>query len=217
MFVQISKHNVGKIILTNNTGIFRSDYKSISDTFKIINMDHHGGNYSDLHSCKLKTKDGYIMENIWQSCKVYDSVFACKHKKFDTLIWKQDAEKHLDNGIITPAYFEWKDKLIKNKYPVPYPSGFSNRNKYEFLLHDNKKYNLNTGFHEIYIPMYFDLVRNLQRFKELQDHYRSGKNLFIICDNLPYQQTHFNIITKNYVYYISSGYALALLILKEKN
>jgi hypothetical protein len=216
MFIQISRYNnnAGKIVLTNNTGIFRSDYKSISDTFKIINMDHHCGNYSDLHSCKLKTKDGYIMENIWQSCKVYDSVFACKHKKFDTLIWKQDAEKHLDNGIITPAYFEWKDKLIKNKYPVPYPSGFSNRNKYEFLLHNNKKYNLNTGFHEIYIPMYLQLIRNNQRFKELQHQYKSGKNLFIICDNLPYQQSQFKFITRNYV---SSGYVLAIALLKELN
>jgi hypothetical protein len=65
--------------------------------------------------------------------------------------------------------------------------------------------------------MYFDLIINLQRFKELQDHYRSGKNLFILCDNLPYQQTRFNFITKNYLYYVSSGYALALALLKDVN
>ena len=64
--------------------------------------------------------------------------------------------------------------------------------------------------------MYFDLIRNLQRFKELQHQYRSGKNLFIICDNLPYQQSQFNFITRNCVYY-SSGYALALALLKELN
>ena len=212
----ISRPNFGKIMLTNNKNICEKNHPSILNHFKIINLEYPNGNYSDLHSCKLKIKDGYIMENIWQSCKVYNSVVACRYKKFDTLIWQHNAEKHLDNGKLTAAYFEWKDKLIKNKYPVQYPSGFSNRNKYEFLLHNNKKYNLNTGFHEIYIPMYFDLIRNNQRFKELQDHYRSGKNLFIICDNLPYKYYYMDHNTK-YCAYHSSGYALALGLLKEKN
>lgn len=210
-------NRIGEIVLMSNKINDMNTIMKQYRKFMIVNLGWPSGNYSDLHSCKLKTKDGYIMENIWQSCKVYDNTVACKYKKFDTLIWQQDAEKHLDNDNVTAAYFAWKDRLIKNKYPVQYPCGYFNRNKYKFLLYNNKIYDANTGFKEIYTPMYFDLIKDNQRFKELLYHYRSGKNLLIICDELPYNAQMYNHISISKQDYHCSGYVLTLALLKELN
>lgn len=200
----------GKIKLTRNCNITKLS------GYNVINMKVPGGNYSDLHACNLKTKNGYIMENIWQSCKVHDNIPAYKYKKHGTLIWKHKAETHMENGIIKDSYFAWKEKLIKNKYPVLYPCGYSNRNKYQFLLNNNKKYNYNDGFYNIYLPMYFDLIKNKERFNELHYRINKGENILIICDNLPYKEIEFNIVNKDHIFY-SSGYCLALALLKKFN
>lgn len=179
--------------------------------FKLVNINYPNGNYRDFHSCFLKNEKGQIMENIWQSCKVYKNINSHIYKMYDTLIWKHNTETHYENDTITNAYYLWKDKLINNKYPVVYPCGYSNRYKFEFILCGNKKYSYNDGFYNIYIPMYLDLIKNKPRFKELQNEYRNGQNILIICDNLPYTKTEFNGYNKEHIFY-SPGFTLAVAL-----
>jgi len=204
----------GKIRLTknHNLGLFTHINK-----YRVINLTQPEGNYSDFHACKLKTDDGYIMENVWQSCKVYKDLPAHKYKKFNLLMWKQKSEKHIDdNNKLTDAYFAWKQRLMENKVPVVYPCGYSNRNKYEFVFHENNVYNLHDGFYNIYIPMYLHLIQKNIRFSELHYNISNGQNVLIICDNLPYEEIEFNLVNKEHIFY-SSGYCLALALLRKFN
>ena len=177
--------------------------------FKVVNINYQNGNYRDFHSCFLKNEKGQIMENIWQSCKIYSKLNSYTYKMFETVLWEHNTEIHLENDTVTNAYYLWKDKLINNKYPVVYPCGYSNRNKFEFILFDNKKYSYNDAFYNIYIPMYLDLIKNKPRFKELQKEYRNGQNILIICDHLPSKEIDFNINNKEQFFY-SPGFTLAL-------
>ena len=115
---------------TNNNNLLK--------TYKIINLNC---NYKDFHAKWLKNEKNQILENIWQSCKVYKETFSCLYKNFDTILWKHGKEIHITNdNKLTNDYFIWKDKLMNNKYPIEYPMGISNQNNYNFIIDD--KYNL---------------------------------------------------------------------------
>jgi len=201
--------------LLYKTGLYldkKSD-KSVCklNDFKVVNINYQNGNYRDFHSCFLKNEKDQIMENIWQSCKVYSKLNYYTYKMFDTVLWEHNAEIHLENDTVTNAYYLWKDKLINNKYPVVYPCGYCNRNKFEFILFDNKKYSYNDAFYNIYIPMYLNLIKNKPRFKELQKEYHNGQNILIICDNLPNKEIDFNVNNKEQIFY-SPGFTLAIAL-----
>jgi hypothetical protein len=179
-----------------------------SENFKIVNLNY---NYKDLHPCYLKNKNKQIMENIWQSLHVHSTINACTIKKFDTMLWKHNKETHLSDDKITDSYYLWREKLINNKYPIKYPFGYSNRNKYKFILYNDKKYyNISDAFNDIHTPMYYDFVKNKPRFIELQQEYKNGQELLIIDDNLPYYPFKF---FEKYIFN-SPGFSLAMALNK---
>ena len=184
--------------------------KDIIKTHKIVDLK---SNYIDLHAKTLKNSNHQILENIWQSCKVYKKTFPCTHKTNGTLIWKYHEENHLnDDNEITDNYFQWKNKLINNKFPIEYPMGISNKNKYEFILHNKIIYNGTSGHHEafkdIYLKNYLLLVKEKVRFQELKNDYLKGRNILIVCDHLPY----YPVIFKPESIFYSSGYCLGLAL-----
>jgi hypothetical protein len=77
----------------------------------------------------LKTKEGCLMENVWQFAKVYQQVSetACKYSHFDKrIIWKWPAETHVDkDGNILPEYWLWRQAGLENQFAVRYPVGFN--------------------------------------------------------------------------------------------
>ena len=48
--------------------------------------------------------------------------------------WKINDINHLINDTLTKEYFIWKNKLMNNKYPIEYPMGISNKNKYHYIV-----------------------------------------------------------------------------------
>jgi len=69
-----------------------------------------------------------------------------------------------------------------------------------FILHDNKKYDYNTAFFNIYLKMYMDKIEDNEQFKELHSEFNNGQNMIIICNNLPLEPASFgidNILTDN--------------------
>lgn len=186
----------------------RNNNVSNHENFKIVNLNY---NYKDLHPCYLKNKNGHIMENLWQSLYVYPTINACKYKTFETIIWNHGKETHIKDEKITDEYYLWKEKLSKNKFPIKYPVGYSNRNKYEFILYNDKKYyNLVWAFNDIYTPMYHELIKTKPRFIELQKEYKNGKGLLIIADELPHHPFKF---VEKYPFN-SPGFSLAVSLNK---
>lgn len=184
--------------------------KDIIKTHKIVDLRT---NYIDLHAKTLKNSNRQILENIWQSCKVYKKTIPCTYKIKGTLIWKYHEENHLnEDDEITNEYFNWKNKLMNNKYPVEYPMGISNKNKYDFILYNKIIYSGTPGYHEafkdIYLKNYLLLVKEKVRFQELKNEYLNGRNILIVSDHLPYYPIRFN--PDNLFY--SSGYCLGLAL-----
>lgn len=189
------KHNINKVFPISS--------------YKIINLNT---NYKDLHAKSLKNVNHQILENVWQSCKVYKKTIACTIKSQNTVTWKHPEETHLtENNTFTKEYYLWKDKLLNNRFPVEFPIGRSNRYKYQFIVdHKGNIYRGSQGFHDafknIYISTYLDYVKSCSRFHDLKKEYLQGQNMLIVCDNLPYYPVKFN---PDNVYY-SSGFCLGL-------
>ncbi len=159
--------------------------------------------YGSLGPYLLKNDKGEIMENIWQFSKVYETVpDSCqRYSRYDqTIIWHHSSEKHAvvtdEEVTMEPAYFTWREKGFKCKYPVRYPVGYHGRHKCIFALA-----NKNDGTVDltpldyiesrkgIYVPIYTELVKKEQQFKQLQRRLENGENLLIIDIDGPHQES----------------------------
>ena len=170
-------------------------YPSFDNFTPIIIMMRSHSKYYELSPYELKNSEGHIMENIWQSAKVYASVPASKqyYSRYDkTVIWNHPKEIHVDeNDNLTPEYWNWRTKLAKNKYPVRYPVGFNYRHNCLYALSDNdltKKLNYIDGRKQIYMPLYINLAQQTKLFGELKNRLKSGENLLIIEVDGPHQE-----------------------------
>lgn len=171
--------------------------------------------YGDLGPYVLKDKHGRIMENIWQSNKCYPKVpRSLQHySRYDkTVIWDHPAEVHCVKNAnnkweIQPAYFEWREKLGNNVYPVRYPVTFSPEARAsclfsipdvdEFLDPNNSQKSIGPkprllnyvqARKEIYMKVYIELVKERPQFKELKERLAAGENLNIIEVDGPHQE-----------------------------
>lgn len=82
----------------------------------------------------VKNAQGHLLENIWQSAKLYEKVTAqriAKHKmRPNDIVWEHPAETHVasrDPLTVTPQYWQWREKLLRAPYAVRYPNGFNGR------------------------------------------------------------------------------------------
>jgi len=116
-----------------------------------------------LGPCELY--DGYVsknMEGAWQFSKVY--------KKF------------IKDGDITEEYFKWAKEGWDDTYAHRYPMG---KNAIpEFSYWDGKRLGYIEARKRIYIPLYYDSVKNTDAFRKLRAKYeihkREGRDLYLI-------------------------------------
>lgn len=204
----------GNLLISQSNYLYNKTSHVIKDILKTHKIVDLNLNYKDLHTKSLKNTNNQILENIWQSCKVYKETIPCLHKKYNTILWKHPKEIHItDDNKLTKEYFLWKDKLMNNKYPIEYPTGISNKNKYHYIIDDNDNiYKGSKGYHDafkkIYVNLYLDSIKTNPRFYDLKKEYLNGQNILITCEKLPYYPIKFNPET---VYY-SSGYCLGLAL-----
>jgi len=154
--------------------------------------------YGSIGPYELKDDSGKIMENIYQAHKIYKTIpkNVERYSRYNsTIIWQQDAETHMtDENKITPQYWKWRERLMKNKHPVRYPVGFNYRHKCvgSVYVNDDKTYeilNYIDARKKIYMPLYIQLVRNKPQFKELKKRLAQGENLLIIEVDGPHQES----------------------------
>ena len=153
--------------------------------------------YGNIGPYCLKDDDGCIMENLWQFSKVYKQVPYTKERYSQynsTIIWEHPKETHVDlDGNLTEEFWEWRNKGLKNEYPVRYPVSIKYRASCMGCLpsHDEKGTSyeeMNTkellnyvdSRKQIYLPLYVDLVKKTDTFKKLKTLLDKGKNLLIL-------------------------------------
>lgn len=190
-------------------------YKSI-----LVMMKSHS-NYWSLSPYYLKDEKGYIFENIWQACKLYEKVpkSVQYYSQYDKrVIWQYPFEVHLTKEFkLTPAYFNWRKELMENEYAVRYPVGYSHRHKclYSLLSKENgydltsfpgtlEKLDYVEARKRIYQPVYQKLARQQPLYQKLLTSLTKGENLLIIevdgphSESLPYYQEKYSV-TRDFI------------------
>jgi hypothetical protein len=169
------------------------------DGFKKILVLTASSPYGSIGPYDLKDEDGRIMENIWQFSKVYSKVAKSKQvfSHYDKkVIWEHPAETHVDSqGNLTDAYWQWREKGMKNPYPVRYPVGVKDRYRclYALAMEEDgtisEKLDYIESRKKIYLPVYCNLVKKEHQFIELKMMLDSGQDLLIIDVDGPHQES----------------------------
>ena len=179
---------------TYNTSGQRTDPSYPGFTSIVVLMKGHS-EWGALGPYVLKDDEGRILENIWQFAKMYAKVPATTqyYSRWDrTVIWSHPAETHYKDGVIKPAYWEWREKGMKNPYYVRYPVGYGNMHKCLFAIKDDdpdSRLDYIEARKQIYIPTYIELVKKEPKFMELKNKLDSGENLLIIEVDGPHQES----------------------------
>lgn len=189
---------VGRRIYDNKTGAYVDPHY---DGFTNIYVLTKSSEYGSLGPYVLKDDKNRIMENIWQASKIYEKVDSVelKYSRYDsTITWKWPAENHYDTKAkkILPAYWNWRKKLMENKYWVRYPVGFKNMSKCLFAMKEKEDGTVDetpldyiTARKQIYGKVYCALAKKEKQFAELKKRLESGENLLIIEVDGPHQES----------------------------
>lgn len=153
--------------------------------------------YASLSPYLLKSEKGYLIENLWQFSKIYNVVpkSTQRYSQWDkTIIWDHPSEVHIGkDGQPTDAYWDWRKKGFKNKYPVRYPVGRSKKNTVNGSIYKingkYRKFGYVKARKRIYIPEYTNSVRKEEQFKELKNRLKKGQNLLIIDVDGPHYES----------------------------
>lgn len=179
MSVTVAKYYPGKKVEKNNTNENNKQIRQI--IIHTPSMKRLGVNLSPY--C-LKNEKGQLLENIWQFSKVYPHVYSCKQplSRFhqNTIIWEHKEEDHIVNGVLTPEYFEWREKGMNNQYAVRYPNGLKHRGECLYSYWEDEKLDYITARKRIYCGEYARLAPKVEDFKKLKKLLNSGTNLQII-------------------------------------
>lgn len=141
--------------------------------------------YWELSPYYLKSDEGWIMENMWQFSKVYEKAPKSnqKYSRWDpTVIWDHPAETHVEDGELTDEYWAWRKKGFENDHAVRYPVGFHHRKNclYAFVEDPSERLDYIESRKKLYVPIYINLVKKEDKFRQLVEKLRNGKNLLIL-------------------------------------
>ena len=162
----------------------------------IVMMKSHSKKWYPLSPYALKNKANQIMENIWQSAKVYKNIpkstqYYSRYQR--RIIWKHEAEVHVDNINEKPndKYWTWRNKLLNHSEAVRYPVGITHRREAIYSLIEKGSTNLDyiEARKQIYEKVYIDLIKLKDEFYELVDMVNKGNNILIIEPDGPHQES----------------------------
>lgn len=148
-----------------------ADYKTVKEyikennigngTFELVDVTSASKKYRDYFSPMILPYPGMsCFENYWQSGKVYQDV---------------DREKQL----------EWWKKQTKGKRK--YPNGKDKKILYAQWDND-KKYGYIESRKEIYVPKFYDLIKDSEMLKTIKQKIEKGVNIGIVDFDGPYDE-----------------------------
>jgi hypothetical protein len=197
---------VGRIVKNKNPSF---------ENFKPIIVMTPSSAYGDIGPYCLKSKEGYLMENIWQFSKVYPKVPKTTqvYSRWNNMIiwdWPEEihisfrpkdekiflSELNLETEEVNEKYWHWRNEGIKAKYAIRYPVGRENMNTCIYALNkisENppkyKKLDYIEARKKIYVKVYKDLVQNHPTFLKLKEWLNKGINLLIIEIDGPHEES----------------------------
>lgn len=151
--------------------------------------------YGSIGPYCLKTPDGCFFENYYQFSRLYENVPKCdvQYSRYTPNIrFTYNGGVHVDHGIITEEYWNWRRRGMFWKSPVRYPCGFNGKsNGLCAILQKDSNYQI-LGYIEsrkqIYLPLYAQLIQGQSQFLELKERHQHGENLLIIEVDGPHQE-----------------------------
>ena len=183
------KIRVGRMIVKGNTR-YVPQYKNY---VTIVVHTEKFNKWSALSPYVLK-KNGQIIENVWHAHKVWKEVPAVKIPKsrWDSkmIIWERGNEKHVDEfGNPNETWKKWHEDLSNAEYAVRYPAGFKNKKNTLYSWKEGRKLSYVESRKEIYVPLYIESVQKEEKFNELAEMLKKGKNLLIVEVDGPHQES----------------------------
>lgn len=199
---------VGRIVYVNGKPIHPK-----LEGYKSIVVMTPSSAYGELGPYVLKTEEGYLLENYWHACKVFESIPACTqtYSRFDnTVIWDHIMERHIDtteDGNLKERpnryYWRWRKKLCNAPHAVRYPVGESKQVRRSVLYflkeRHGDKMDYITARKKIYFDTYRRSVTKQSKYKKLIDMLERGEKLLIIevdgprKERLPYYRENYNV------------------------
>ena len=168
----------------------------------VVMTKSHGGEWT-LSPYHLRDENGYIMENIWQFSKIYETIPAMPGKNHKgPVYWLYNSERHFDNGTILPTYWRWRQTGFSHNSAVRYPVGYYHRNKCMFAIlskDDQTPLDYIESRKKIYVPVYCRLVEQQSAFQRLKQRLENGENLLILevdgphSESLDYYKQKYNV------------------------
>ncbi len=141
---------------------------------------------AELSPFRLKTSEGYIMENVWQFSKFYDVIDSVSGA--DETAWSYEFEQHSDNGTPNANYWIWRDAGFKFPYPVRYPVGKGK--KPICSIWEGKHLGYIDARKQIYIPIYTQLAKATEDYAIIKHLVNSGYNVQLMdFDGPPIEMT----------------------------
>ncbi len=174
------------------------DYKNI-----VVMTPSQVPAWYSLSPYDLKTADGVIHENLYQSSKVYAHLPKSKqyYSRYDhRVIWDRPAETHMVNDNLNDSYKKWRDDLQDAKDAIRYPEGFHYRKNVKYSidapyhatledLNNRPKLNYIEARKQIYLRYYLKLVKNVPAFIKLKSMVEKGVNIMILEIDGPHQES----------------------------
>jgi len=187
---------VGRITYDKNYKEIKPEMKG----FKTILCLTKSSPFGSLGPYVLKTEKGHIFENEWQFRKVYPKVNETKQPlsryQRNIIAWKHPTEVHVDDpssGKPNETYFKWREKGLKNEYPVRYPPGFGKMKDCLYFLEeddpDGERLDYISARKRFYLPVYTKLVQKEPQFLELKERLKKRENLLILEVDGPHQES----------------------------
>lgn len=148
-------------------------YPSINGWTTIPAWSRGAQPYCQLSPFFIRDEKDCIFENIWQSYKVWETVYEQKSWE-----WKWPEEKHVgEDGLPNELWTKWHDALIHNKYAVRRPNG---RHIPLYAWFNGEKLDIIRARQEIYIPMLQKLYRKHSTYQKLLEMVKSGEDIIIV-------------------------------------
>ena len=181
--IQLNEKKYGKIRIGQQQRA--KSYPSF-EKYEIIPAWSRGaGEWKNLSPFYLKSGDGVIFENFWQSQKVWKKV-----DKQNTKNWKWSEEIHVDkDDNPNEKWVKWHETLLHHELPVRRPNGKAIP---LYAYWDGKKLDTVDARKQIYIPYAKQLYRANPTYLKLLQKVKSGKDIIIVEPDGPLLEAYPN-------------------------
>lgn len=199
---------VGRILIQKGMRIQPHPPKNGEDWHTVVAMTPSSKD-GDISPYVLANEEGRLIENVWQFSKVYRTVQDHKehYSQWDRrIIWEQKAAVHVDeNNELTEDYWRWRERGMRNKFPVRYPIGFRMQKKPGSCLfsvksrEDPRRLSYIDARKEIYVPEFKKALLRTKKFQTLRQKHENGENIFIVeidgphVESMPYYKKKYSV------------------------